>query len=203
MFETHQLKVNELVIPETWDNVHEFGKWWIENGMPYNPPYDQEVFLSDDATAISFFRKGHFQVEMYLIHPDPLVPVHEHPGVEVIKARVFRNPDDHSLYAQFSPVLHEGESHGVGMRLEGAKIGFTLFAIQHWLTRTPTTIASMWKGPTVGEKQENLIRRFNSDAFIHGHYADITKPADYLNTLRESIVNKQGTQNVKDQITDS
>jgi hypothetical protein len=159
-----------LVIPETWANVEEFADWWFRNGMPIKFQESAEVFLSDDATSIALFRKGRFQVELYLIHPNPTVPVHEHPDVEVIKARL-----DGKRYPYLSNTLHNSEAHGAGLRLEAEDKGYPLLAIQHWLTREPTTIASMWKGNTVGPKQESLIRRFNPNAYIVEGYADITK----------------------------
>ena len=73
--------------PDTWANVQEFSDWWMNAKMPVIFPQNPEVFLSDDATAICLFRHGRFQVELYLIHPKPGVPTHEHPGVEVIKIR--------------------------------------------------------------------------------------------------------------------
>jgi hypothetical protein len=159
-----------LVIPDTWKNVEDFADWWFRNGMPIKFQESSEVFLSDDATSIALFRKGRFQVELYLIHPNPTVPVHEHPDVEVIKARL-----DGKRYPYLSNTLRNSETHGAGLRLEAEDKGYPLLAIQHWLTRDPTTIASMWKGNTVGPKQESLIRRFNPDAYIVQGYADITK----------------------------
>jgi hypothetical protein len=159
-----------LVIPETWPNVDEFADWWLRSGMPIMFQEKAEVFLSDDATAIALFRKDRFQVELYLIHPHPTVPVHEHPDVEVIKIRL-----DGRKYPYLSNTLHNGEAHGAGMRLEAEERGYPLLAIQHWLTREPSTIASMWKGETVGPLQESLIKRFNPDAFVKSGYADITK----------------------------
>ena len=159
-----------LVIPDTWKNVEDFADWWFRNGMPIKFQDSSEVFLSDDATSIALFRKGRFQVELYLIHPNPTVPVHEHPDVEVIKARL-----DGKRYPYLSNTLHNNETHGAGLRLEAEDRGYPLLAIQHWLTRDPTTIASMWKGNTVGPKQESLIRRFNPDAYIVEGYADITR----------------------------
>jgi len=161
----------DLIIPDTWKDITEFCNWWIDNNMPVMFPTSPEVFMSDDATAICLFRKGRFQVELYLIHPNPIVPAHEHPGVEVIKIR------NGKLGAKFiaSSILHDGEAHGSGMRLEAETKGFPLIAVQHWKTREPTTIASMWKGPTVGPKQEALIRRFNPDAYIKDGYADINR----------------------------
>jgi hypothetical protein len=159
-----------LVIPDTWNNVEEFADWWLRAGMPIKFQKDSEVFLSDDATAIALFRKGRFQVELYLIHPCPKVPKHEHPDVEVIKIRL-----DGKKYPYLSNTLHNGESHGSGLVLEAEDRGYPLLAIQHWLTRDPTTVASMWKGNTVGPLQESLIRRFNPDAYINNGYADITR----------------------------
>ena len=159
-----------LVIPDTWKNVEDFADWWFRNGMPIKFQDSSEVFLSDDATSIALFRKGRFQVELYLIHPNPTVPVHEHPDVEVIKARL-----DGKRYPYLSNTLHNNETHGAGLRLEAEDRGYPLLAIQHWLTRDPTTIASMWKGNTVGPKQESLIRRFNPNAYIVEGYADITR----------------------------
>ena len=159
-----------LVIPDTWKNVEDFADWWFRNGMPIKFQDSSEVFLSDDATSIALFRKGRFQVELYLIHPNPTVPVHEHPDVEVIKARL-----DGKKYPYLSNTLHNNEAHGAGLVLEAEDKGYPLLAIQHWLTRDPTTIASMWKGNTVGPKQESLIRRFNPNAYIVEGYADITR----------------------------
>jgi hypothetical protein len=158
-----------LVIPETWANVEEFCNWWLSSGMPMLIPADAEVFISDDATAISLFRKGRFQVELYLIHPNPKVPVHQHPGVEVIKIRL-----NGRKRPSISNTLHDGESHGAGVRLEAEEKGYPLLAIQHWLTRDPTTVASMWKGNTVGPMQEALIKRFNAEALVREGWADIT-----------------------------
>jgi hypothetical protein len=163
----------DLEIPENWTDVKEFADWWMAAGMPMIYPKDPEIFLSDDATAVSIFRHGRFQVELYLIHPNPKVPVHEHPGVEVIKMSMTV-----AKVPIMSNVLTDGESHGAGQRMEAEKVGFPLIAFQHWLTREPITIAAMWKGPTVGPLQEALIKRFNPDAYVVDGYADITRKQD-------------------------
>ena len=61
------------------------------------------------------------------------------------------------------------------MKMEAETTGYPLVAFQHWLTRDPTTIASMWKGTTAGPRHEAIIRRFNPDAYIKDGYADITQ----------------------------
>lgn len=155
--------------------------------MPFMPPANAEVFLSDDATSVSIFRQGQFQVELYLIHPSPLVNSHEHPGVEVIKMRIYHDAQTNQPYGRMSAPLRRHEKHGEGMRLEGEGRGFILVAIQHWLDREPNTVAAMWKGRTVGPKHEALIRRFNPHAYIQNGYADITETEDYRERLSREL----------------
>jgi hypothetical protein len=166
-----------LNTPDTWENVGAFCDWYMENNMPIRFPSNPEVFLSDDATAVCLFRHGQFQVELYLIHPQPKVPIHEHPNVDVIKLTVKGNE------AIASGILTNGESHGSGFRSEGEEIGFPLFAIQHWKEEIPTTVSAQWRGRTVGPMQENLIRRFHPNSLVIDGYADITKKMSYLKEL--------------------
>jgi hypothetical protein len=162
--------LDDLEIPDTWNDVEEFGHWWINAKTPYLYPKLPEVYLSDDATSIPVFRKGNFQVELYLIHPMPLVNEHEHPGVDVIKIRM-----GIPGHLAVTPALRDGQAHGAGFRLESETTGYPLVAIQHWKTREPCTVAAMWKGSTVGPMHEALIRRFNPDCYIVDGYADITR----------------------------
>ena len=165
--------IDNLIVPEAWENVTEFGKWWVENKMPIRFPVKPEVFRTDDATAITIFREGRFQVEMYLIHANPQLQDHEHPGVEVIKVRTGLLNG-----ISLSDVLLRNQAHGSGMKLEAEKKGFPLLAIQHWQTREPNTIASMWKGYTAGPKHRSLILRYNPGCFVDGDYVDITLNSD-------------------------
>lgn len=166
-----------LDVPDTWQDVQAFCDWYISNDMPIRFQ-NSEVFLSDDATAVCLFKHGQFQVELYLLHPNPLIQIHEHPDVEVIKLRII----DNQAIAQ--GILFNGQSHGAGMRVEADKHGFPLLAFQHWKKSLPTTVASAWKGKTVGPKHEDLIKRFHPNALVLDGYADITKPNNYLEVLK-------------------
>lgn len=178
-----ELPYQSVEIPGSWACVREFAEWYIRAGMPVMFPQGNEVFCSDDATATCLFRKGQFQVELYMIHPRPMVPDHSHPYLEVIEMRI----DSINKLAKLGRVLHSNESHGPGIRLEADQRGFPLIAFQHWLDRKPTTIASMWRGLTAGPKHIELIRRFNPGAYIDGDYADITKPANYRELLSKGL----------------
>ncbi len=184
--------VDVTAIPEEWPDVRAFADWWCASGWPILPPEGAEVFLSDDATAFCLFRRGRFQVEFYMIHPNPLLQEHEHPGVEVIKMRIdgvyapakgaFELPPQ---WGSMSPILKRGQAHGSGARTFGERLGFPLLAFQHWQDHEPSTVAAAWKGETVGPKQEDLIRRFFPNAWVERGYADITKPADYRQRMTE------------------
>ena len=176
--------LENVEIPE-WKTVYEFAKWWCDNGLPFAPPSDT-VNLSDDATSFTLFRSGQFQVELYLIHPEPNLPVHGHPDVEVIKLRVDNfninkgkaiKTTDHKI----SNTLYQNETHGAGKNFKeigGLDSGFGLLAFQKWKEGlTPTTVASRWKGKTVGPKQEALILKYTPTAHVQNGYADTTGAA--------------------------
>jgi hypothetical protein len=168
---------------QDWANVADFCNWYVESGMPILMPQLSEVFVTDDATSVCMFRFGQFQVEHYLIHPKPLVQMHEHPGVEVIKLGLHFS-EDNALVA-CSDVLRAGEAHGTGFRIEGDERGFLLVAVQKWDEGlTPTTVAARWKGKTVGPKQEALIKRLYPESLVVPGYADVTKTMDYLKELK-------------------
>jgi hypothetical protein len=168
-------------IPE-WQSVREFAKWWADSGCPLAPP-SETVNLSDDATSFALFRYGQFQVELYLIHPSPNLPRHEHPDVEVIKMRLdtFLAHEGSVIKTsrqEASTTLYQGESHGAGQNFKeksGLDTGFGLLAFQKWKDGlTPTTVAARWKGETVGPKQEDLIRKLTPKALVRDGYADTT-----------------------------
>lgn len=185
---THQKQVvapNPLegVEVPAWESVNEFCEWWVAVGCPIAPP-SETVHLSDDATSIALFRSGQFQVELYLIHPNPNLPIHGHPDVEVIKMRLdcFDTSDGVVKKTTLNPAseaLLQGRSHGAGVNFKEGKTaensGFGLLAFQKWKEGlTPTTVAARWKGRTVGPKQEALIRKLTPEALVESGYADTT-----------------------------
>jgi hypothetical protein len=172
-------KILKDKIPEFKDLLH-FTEWYINTGMPSHIPPNHEVFLSDDATATCLFRHGQYQFEMYFIHPNPLIPMHEHPGVENIELTEteWDNLTPAFLDARTQKV---GQMHGKGIRERATSKGFALFSAQRWDEGIEvSTIGARWKGHTAGPKHEELIRRFNPDCLItpttatNPGYADVT-----------------------------
>ena len=162
-------------IPKFKDVV-DFTKWYLDNDMPYLPPEKQEVFSTDDASSVCVFRHRRFQLEIYLIKPEPLIPMHEHPGVNSIEIPANRW-NTLTIEDLMNARLGPGMSHGLGIKERAKNSGFLLYSSQHWVDeKLPmNTIGAVWKGHTVGPLHENLIRRFYPDALVYPGYADITQ----------------------------
>ena len=166
-----------------FSNVVDFADWYVSSGMPTLFPEQREVFVTDDATASCLFRHGRFQFEIYLIHPNPVIPQHEHPGVANIEIPQsgWNNLSREQLEAS---VQKQGAPHGVGFKQRAAHSGFVLMSAQMWDEGLEiSTIGARWKGHTAGPKHEALIRRFNPGCLVYPGYADVTKMAQSLEIL--------------------
>ena len=171
------IQLNE--IPEFTDLVH-FTDWYLSNGLPTLIPHNAEVFLSDDATATCLFRHGRYQFEMYLIHPNPTIPQHAHPGVENIEvpSSAWTSLTLPRLQLQ---IQKSGQTHGRDIRERITCGGFALFSAQKWDEGLEiSTIGARWKGFTAGPKHDALIRRFNPECLSYPGYADVTKKREKL-----------------------
>ena len=158
--------------------VEEFAVWYISQGNPLKPPANAEVFESDDATASCLFRHGRYQFEIYLIHAKPVIPQHEHPGVENIEFPISELLSGRSLQSFGEIVQRDGMSHGGSIRERAEHSGFVLYSAQKWADGLEmSTIGARWKGHTAGPKHEALIRRFNPNCLVYPGYADVTRKA--------------------------
>lgn len=171
--------IDESSIPDTWDGVSSFCEWWCENGMPMIVPAGAIVYATDNAASVAVFRKGQFQVELYLIHPKTPLPEHGHPGLDVIQMRL----DANEMWGFKAPVLKSGDTHSGGSGALSGDGGMMIVVFEHWLDKEPTSAAIAWSGYTVGPIHEDLIRKHYPDAFVERGYADITKPSNYRELL--------------------
>lgn len=171
----------KVTIPDTWNTIEEFTDWYMNNGMLFIPPWDAEVICSDDATAMTIFRKDRYQVELYLVHPDKLVPMHAHPGMESLLISLGGgeqgSPDEFgvsSRWGEYSAVLREGETHG-DRQVGYSPKGYAMLTFQKWNGNNKLTSAAIqWRGETAGPLQDALIKKHNPNALTFPGYADIT-----------------------------
>lgn len=170
-------------IPNDWETIEDFADWYLTAKMPMMIPWNAAVVCSDDATAMCLFRKGQYQVELYLVHPQQFVPHHEHPKVEVITMFLSggeTSPTNENCafgvgadWGMMAPKLETGEAHG-GITSTIDKSGFALLAFQKWpIGITPSSAAVQWRGETAGPKQEKLIRDAYPSAYIEPGWANM------------------------------
>lgn len=152
-----------LNVPETWESIVEFANWYIGSSKPILIPFSAEVVVTDDASAITLFRKGNFQVELYLIKPGYIIPMHSHPDVDVITMGIGGGETCgplHPIYGTGARIgqlrlTEAGTEHGGG---QPEHKGFALLAFEHWKSGTPSSAAMRWEGPTAGPIHDELLK---------------------------------------------
>ena len=172
----------DLVIPDTWNTLEDFVNWYMNARMPLMVPWNKGVVRTDDSTSICIFKKGQFQLEMYLIYPNMDVPRHAHPGVEIITMTMGGGsiwPEgvlgtSEVGWGKVEPLLRPGQFHGGNWTKHSS--GWCLLSFEKWPEgMEPASAAIQWKGSTAGPIQEKLIRDNVPDAFIIPGYADISR----------------------------
>jgi len=172
---------SNLEIPDDWGSLEEFVQWYIDARMPMLIPFDAEIIRSDDATAVCLFKKGRYQVELYLIFPGMVVVPHSHPRMEVIQLNLgggkIHPPTaagTSTLWGSIEPKLKSGEEHGGNAR-ESVGKGAVLLAFQRWEDeKEMLSAASQWRGTIKGDLQASLIKRVHKDALVTSDWADVT-----------------------------
>jgi hypothetical protein len=170
-----------LIIPESWNTIEEFVDWYMTSRMPLMIPWDAKIIQTDDATAISIFKKPPYQIEMYLIYSNKIVPQHAHPNMEVITMMLGGGKNTtksitgvSSSWGLISENLKNGETHG-GATREFSNGEYAILSFEKWPDNVEITSAAInWKGNTAGPIQEELIKLNNPTAFVKSGYADVS-----------------------------
>ena len=176
---------SKINIPNDWDTLEDFVDWFLDARMPMMIPWNAEVIRSDDAVAICLFRKGNYQVELYLEYPQMHILRHCHPNMEVItmdlgggKMTPKEAFDTSAIWGSIAKKLPPGEYHG-GDTSTDLGNGFVTLAFQRWeYAEEITSAAIQWKGELQGPIQENLIRIHKKNVKLIPGYADVSKPSD-------------------------
>ena len=169
-----------LAVPSSWTNVDEFADWYMAAGMPMMIPSNAQVFCADVATSISLFRRGRFQVELYLMHPEATTPIHAHPGMDSLIVQLGGGSVSGTdavtglseEWGMKGGVLYSGNKHG-GKDLEVSTGGCAMLTFEHWPEGVEVTSAAiLWSGATTGPQQDALIKRFLPKAYVSPGMAD-------------------------------
>jgi hypothetical protein len=183
-----------MVIPNNWDTLEDFFNWFILDArMPLMIPWNAKIIHGDDFTAISIFKKGQYQVELFLEHPSLYIRTHAHPNVETINMRLGGNDQHpvqpvHNMSTQWGTIDWKkpaGLVHGSdpsGERFSGC----CLLSFQKWINDEPvTSVATHWKGTTAGHLHDSIIRKEYPESFVKNGYADVTVSAEEYYALQE------------------
>jgi len=155
-------------------NVKEFMQSWYDMGSPIRPPFEHAVHCTDMAYALTIYRKGQYQIELYICRPNTQTKVHSHPGIESISVYLtgnltFAKPDGafrdlsqyqfatedgtHVLLGKFVDSV-DGTEHALKVNEEGGS--FLLF--QKWHNKKPRSVAIEYDGETLGPLHDETIQ---------------------------------------------
>lgn len=67
----------------SFDKLTHFRNWYLKNaGALAFVPFDSPSHMIDGVTAVTMYRKGEFQVQMFVVPPGHIIPEHTHPNVD-------------------------------------------------------------------------------------------------------------------------
>lgn len=162
-----------MQIDPSW-SVEQFTHWWLKH-RPMRPPFVDGVFFTDIAASIILYRKGPFQVELYVSKPETESPYHSHPGVDSLLMYLTgdltfgkngkpldwsenqkpREGDEevHSLFGKYD-ILAPNESHNLKTNGKGG----AFFSFEKWHDKVPNSVTVNWEGEPSGVLHQKVIQ---------------------------------------------
>jgi hypothetical protein len=151
-----------------WNALQEFKDWWMKNGCPIIPPFENPIHCTDIAYALCIYRSGRFQVELYVVKPNTETTRHSHPNIESISMYLTGNMSfakengeyidlsalqketENGTHVLFGSVAesNDGQVHSLKVGPEGG--AFLIF--EFWKDRDPVSVTVHWEGDLVGDQ---------------------------------------------------
>ena len=167
--------LNRIQIPDDWASLDEFAAWYRNAGFPILPPQDSKINIAEITYSLIVFRKGRFQVELYLVAPNSSNGLHTHPHAskfvhcagagegftETETIALGQNvpaesPDEIDRdFGIFAPSTVAYEKHG----LRTSNRGIAFFNIEMWPDdgSTPTSALIEFIGKSMGPLHDEII----------------------------------------------
>ena len=163
-------------IGKEWnDELSSFLEWYLEAGNKIFVPAENSVHFVEGVTGMTIYRHGPFQVQLFTITPDTIVPEHMHPNVDSFEVALagieFYLNGETALSMDYSLDIHKESKlsmafykvlrvlpetpHG-GL---SSSNGGCFMSVQHWLNGVePTSVGNDWKGiETMGNKHDSQV----------------------------------------------
>lgn len=159
---------------DDFQTIEEFAEWYIGEGLPMQIPPGAYITEVDTATAITVYKAGRWQAELYLLMPNRRdVAIHCHPNVESL-TYVLDNVT--GLWTP-TPKIYDLETHGAfdDGEIRGSD-GTIILTFERWDEGIPmTNVAIQWKGDVDGPKHRAWLKDLHPDAVVGNQTIDITK----------------------------
>lgn len=196
MQELYDRAFGDLEVPEDWDTIEDFVRWFADNGAPLLVSHTTDVTEAEGFTVATLLQKGRYHLELYLMRNQMSLPNHVHPNVKVLTvelgggARGKPRLDGKGCSDRYltSPVYsYPNTPHGATDFPQNGK-GWLALSFQEWpegVEHKPVTV--WWVGPTMGPRHEALIEAHFPDAVQYKGFADITKTATYKGIMSKAL----------------
>lgn len=191
------LALGGLTLPESWTSVDDLAYWFAAQGNPLLVNAHTEVTDAEGFTVITLLKHKNFQIELYLMRNQMMLPNHVHPGVTVLTLELggaSRHPEgDANCGGAYmcNPVYsHPDTAHG-GTDFPITGKGWVALSYQEWpVGIEPKPVTVWWVGPTIGPRHEALIESHFPGGVTYSGFADITRTETYQALLEAQ---KNGT----------
>ncbi|MDD5189408.1 MAG: hypothetical protein PHE50_00015 [Dehalococcoidales bacterium] len=158
---------------EISDPLQTFKEDWVENPQ-FLTPFSTPIVFDDNVWGIVLYRKDEYQVQLFLVSPNTILPPHRHPNIDTIDVHLSGDIEFYvngitlmclSEHLKDHPHM-PGISNCIGRTFRvretdwhSAKIGEkggSFLSFQRWLNGAiPTNVGDDWTAET-NEKRRNM-----------------------------------------------
>lgn len=151
-----------------YDELEKFCEWALNNIPTIGAiPLHGAVHKIEDVISVTWYRSGQFQIQMFIVPPNYVIPEHTHPNVDsievylggqirfshlgkfVVPEEMYDTPGDYGLSQARGGLVRvkPDEIHGGIFGPSGG----VFMSVQHWLNGVePHCVAADYTGPTMG-----------------------------------------------------
>ncbi|MEZ0259404.1 MAG: hypothetical protein ACAH80_00245 [Alphaproteobacteria bacterium] len=162
--------------PQQLDELQTFAREYLKNAGPLGAvPFHGAVDRVENVTSLLMYRKGQFQVQMFIVPEGTIIPEHVHPNVDSIEIYVggnYRLSHSGKFTSPESDICEDGgplkmaKLRGYAIRVKPhhlhggvfGKGGGVFLSIQHWLNGVePHCVARDYTGTTMGPDHKEKV----------------------------------------------
>tara|TARA_R100000995_G_C3407276_1_gene87716 strand:- start:53 stop:583 length:531 start_codon:yes stop_codon:yes gene_type:complete len=156
------------------DELTDFLEWYIDAEMRIYVPHENFVHFVEGVTGLTIYRSGQFQVQLFTVTPNTVIPSHTHPNVDsyevslsgmeftlndkIVLPRSYTNlkaPNSNLSMSHYKTirVLPDCPHGGIA-----GKNGGSFMSVQQWINDVePTSVGNDWDGVTMGDHHTKQV----------------------------------------------